>query len=196
MDRVATAPGQFEPHMTAAGRARMAGYSPNSPVYQTAQAAVDNASIGGTAGRDGRLDVLLFPERTRGLRAQNGDRKAVPDWAAGRQPTTTIGTHQFFDRKARDRPGRHTRRVRRTSRPMPLVDRMIQTSKTRKTSPRMRMFMIQQLQQMVQRPQATLEKLKDDEGREVPYWVNPRTQTLTPAQVPGASQPAAGHHDA
>ena len=105
MDRVATAPGQFEPHMTAAGRARMAGYSPNSPVYQTAQAAVDNASIGGQPDVTGGSTYFYSPSENARLAAQNGDRKAVPDWAAGRQPTTTIGTHQFFGPEGKGQAG-------------------------------------------------------------------------------------------
>jgi hypothetical protein len=198
MDRVALAPGQFEPQMAAAGRARMAAYSPTAPAYQTAQAAVDNASIGGQPDVTGGSTFFYSPSLNAKLAAERGDRKAVPDWAAGRQPNTTIGTHQFFSPEGKPaqaiaggQAGQAFAQGPRSSMNDAATERMIAIMEDPRTSPAVRAMAWQQLQQYMQKPQATLEKLKDDEGREVPYWVNSRTQTLTPAQVPGAAAQAA-----
>lgn len=192
MDRVATAPGQFEPHMTAAGRARMNAYSPNSPAYQTAQAAVDNASIGGQPDVTGGATFFYSPSVNAQLAAQDG-RKAVPDWAAGRQPNTTIGTHQFFAPEGKPSAQAFAQGPQ-ASMTDAATDRIIQTIEDPKTSPRMRMFMLQQLQTMqtkLRDRKPEFKTIKDADGKETAVWVDPYNQSVTPAQTPGSGAPSA-----
>jgi hypothetical protein len=184
MDRVATAPGQFEPHMTAAGRARMAGYSPNSPAYQGAQAAVDNASIGGQPDVTGGSTFFYSPSVNAQLAAQNGDRKAVPDWAAGRQPTTTIGTHQFFGPEGK--PAQSIGQAYAQGPQSVRTDAILDAIRNPRTSNEMRA----RLFQMLQKAPAEFKTIKDADGNETPVWVNPQAQTITPAQLPGSMQAA------
>ena len=143
MDRVATAPGQFEPHMTAQGRARMAGYSPNSPAYQTAQSAVDNASIGGTPDVTGGSTHFYFPSVNAQLAAQDG-RKAVPrlgGWPSNRlRPSARISSSDPDQaRQAYAQGPQNTQ-----------TDAIVEMIKNPRTSNEMRARLLQ----MLQRPQA------------------------------------------
>jgi hypothetical protein len=88
MDRVALAPGQFEPHMTQGGRDRMEAYSANSPLYQTAQGAVDTAAIGGQPDVTGGATHFYSPQ------AQAALGRKPPAWDDG--TGRDIGGHRFF----------------------------------------------------------------------------------------------------
>jgi hypothetical protein len=91
MDRVALAPGQFEPHMTQGGRDRMEAYSANSPMYQTAQGAVDAAAIGGQPDVTGGATHFYSPKAQASLGRQ------PPAWDDG--TGRDIGGHRFFGPK-------------------------------------------------------------------------------------------------
>jgi spore germination cell wall hydrolase CwlJ-like protein len=180
MDRVATAPGQFEPHMTAEGRARMAGYSPNSPAYQGAQSAVDNAAIGGQPDVTGGSTFFYAPK----LQADLG--RNTPAWAAGRQPNTTIGAHQFFSPEGK--PAQSIAGQAFAQGPQNVqTDAIVEAIKNPRTSNEMRA----RLFQMLQRPEADFGVIGEDaEGNKRYGWIDKRRQTTTPAQVPGAAQAA------
>lgn len=84
---VVTAPRQFEPWGTEAGRTKMAAIDPNSPSYKAAGAAVDRAYFGDdpTEGK-----TLFYSPK-----AQAALGRPAPSWARG--DGQAIGDHVFFD---------------------------------------------------------------------------------------------------
>lgn len=90
MDQIARQRGQFEPHMTEAGRARMASYRPGSAVWRAAEAALDRSMAGDdpTGGADHFYAPVAQAAATDG-------RAAVPRWAVGKTGNR-IGNHVFY----------------------------------------------------------------------------------------------------
>jgi spore germination cell wall hydrolase CwlJ-like protein len=83
---VVTAPNQFEPWNTAAGRSRMAAIDPNSPQYAAAGHALDSAYM----GNDPTNGATMFY----GPKAQAALGRPVPSWDNG--TGVDIGDHRFF----------------------------------------------------------------------------------------------------
>jgi hypothetical protein len=86
--RVVTAPSQFEPWGTEAGRQRMFGYSPDSEPYKNAAAAVDRVF---GEGYDPTNGATHFYSPT----AQAALGRQPPQWAQGQEPQN-IGRHAFY----------------------------------------------------------------------------------------------------
>lgn len=84
---VVTAPSQFEPWGTEAGRAKMAAIDPNSPQYKAASGALERAYFGDdpTEGK-----TLFYSPK---VQAALG--RPAPPWAKGEGQA--IGDHVFFD---------------------------------------------------------------------------------------------------
>lgn len=85
--QVVTAPNQFEPWNTAAGRAKMAAISPNDPRYQQASAIVDQV-YGGDDPSNGATHFYA-------PKAQAALGRNAPSWDNG--TGTDIGDHRFFN---------------------------------------------------------------------------------------------------
>lgn len=86
---VVTASGQFEPWMTAEGRARMEGIATDSTAYQKAAAVVDEVFGGTSADPTGGATHFYAP----GAQAALG--RQPPAWASG-APLASVGGHQFY----------------------------------------------------------------------------------------------------
>lgn len=104
MEQIATQAGQFEPHMTDAGRQRMARINPRSTLYRTTGEQL--AAVLGGADPTGGADHFYAPVAQR--QATDG-RAPVPRWAQGRKPSAVIGGHEFYsigygNRNARTSP--------------------------------------------------------------------------------------------
>jgi len=89
---VVTAPSQFEPWNTEAGRSKMAAIDPNGPSYRAAGTSLDAAY----AGNDPTNGAVNFIQPK--LQADLG--RPMPAWAQG--PGTMIGDHKFIGGKPVD----------------------------------------------------------------------------------------------
>ena len=90
--QVVTAPKQFEPWNTQAGRVRMASIDPNSPQYGQAAMALDAAYSGNDPTKGA---TNFYAPKSQAQLAQVDGRPVVPSWAVGK-PSQDIGGHRFI----------------------------------------------------------------------------------------------------
>jgi spore germination cell wall hydrolase CwlJ-like protein len=183
---VVTAPNQFEPWNTAAGRQRMAELSPNDPMYGQIGAAVDRAY----AGDDPTGGATHFYAPT----AQAALGRPTPSWAAG-QPGQDIGDHRFFrlGNAGAGTPAAPQQRPMGSIAAQPQITPQQRAQLTtllgnRVTAPMAQQMIMGLVQRGMMPTDPKFEKVKSDDGSEIAVWANPRNQTVTRAEIPQPPQ--------
>ncbi len=193
-------PSQFEPWNTAAGRNRMAAIDPNSPQYQTATAAIDQAYTGNDP--TGGATHFYAPRAQAALgrpapRWDNGTGKDIGDhrfFGAPGTPAVTAGaTPDAFSAQSRNpvaqalaQPaGQQPAAGAPPNGNMAMIAEMLR-SKNPYVSGMGQQLAQQALQNQFGESTPQFTKIgQDADGRDVMGWVNPKKGSVAAASIPG-----------
>jgi hypothetical protein len=187
VEGVLTKPYQFEPFNTPQGRARMAAIDPNSAAYRTAAQAVERAY----AGDDPTRGATHFYAP----KAQAALGRAAPSWDNGQG--VDIGDHRFFGGAgapavtAGMSPDAVSAQSRQPQADVSAIPPQQREYITRLLgNPYTRAYGAQLLSEYTKPSAAQFGVIGTDPatGQEMRGWVDPRTRSVTPYQMPG-SQP-------